>query len=262
MISRDERLFREQQLVLQRAREMRLTYGALLREIEQKDVLLHTIVHDLAASLHGVLGMLSLLDESKLRDPKAGWVHSALHAARLQKRLIGDVLEVFSAEHDAPAVSLAEAPEVSRIIQQVSVEVEPAAASRNVRFEADSTMPSCHVVAEKRRLVRVITNLLENALGRSPTDGVVRVSVRQEEGRAFVAVEDQGSPVPIDDLPRLFEMLPRSRAVAGSALGLYFCRITVEKWGGGIGYEPSEHGGRFWVQLQAAAGTAPATDVT
>src|SRR5690606_6715265 len=52
VVAHDDRLFRQQQRMLQRARELRLAHDALLREMEHKDVLLHTIMHELAAPLH------------------------------------------------------------------------------------------------------------------------------------------------------------------------------------------------------------------
>ncbi|HEY5950800.1 MAG TPA: ATP-binding protein, partial [Kofleriaceae bacterium] len=54
-------------------------------------------------------------------------------------------------------------------------------------------------------------------------------------------------------LPRLFQKLVRDPGGTGHGLGLYFCRITVEQWGGGIGYEPRQPGGaRFWIRLPCA----------
>jgi signal transduction histidine kinase len=52
-------------------------------------------------------------------------------------------------------------------------------------------------------------------------------------------------------LPRLFQKLVHDPRGGGSGLGLYFCRITVEQWGGGIGYEARATGGSsFWVRLR------------
>lgn len=251
VISRNERAFGEQQLVLQRARELRLTYEALMREIEQKDVLLHTIIHDMASPLHLILGMLLLLSEQPLANPSADWARCALQAAKRQKQLIGEVLEVFSAEQDTLPQAAGDVLELRSIIEQVMAELEPIARRKEIQLEAQCASPS-QVAGEARRLARIFTNLIDNALCNSPPKGIVRITTRSEGGWVWVTVDDQGEALPIELWPQLFEKFAPRRA-RGTGLGLYFCRITVERWGGGIGYEPREGGGsRFWVRLPMA----------
>jgi signal transduction histidine kinase len=257
-ISRSERLFHGQEVVLQRARELRLIHRALMREMEQKDVLLHTIVHELAGPLHTVLGMLSLLDETALQPVSAaGWVDSALQAATSQRQLIAGVLEVFSAERDAAsrwAEPSARAPDVCSALERVVSDLEPQARRRDVRLTSQSCSPPCRVVGEDRRLLRVLTNLVEGAIQNSPRGGDVRTTVRPERGWVWVTVADQGPVLPTEVRRHVFEKLSGERdRNLGARLGLYFCRITVESWGGEIGYEPVEPGGaRFWIRLRVA----------
>jgi signal transduction histidine kinase len=69
-----------------------------------------------------------------------------------------------------------------------------------------------------------------------------------------IAVEDEGEGVAAETLPRLFEKFAHDPRAGGTGLGLYFCRITIEQWGGGIGYEPRVPvGSRFWIRLPARA---------
>src|SRR5262249_40028972 len=102
------------------------------------------------------------------------------------------------------------------------------------------------------RLFRVLTNLLDNAIRHSPRGGVVRVSARPENSSIAVFVEDEGPGVSARLMPRLFEKFARGwDSPSGSGLGLFFCRITVGNWGGGIGYERRAEGGsRFWIRLR------------
>jgi signal transduction histidine kinase len=255
VISRNEDVFRQHQLVLQRARELRLARDALSREIEQKDVLLHTIVSDMASPLGSILGMLSLLSEAPLGESAAGCVHTAFEAAVRQKQLIGEVLEVFSAEHDEPARSPAEmGPDLCKAIAQVVSDFAAVARGRTIRLEPAPCAAPCPVVGEERRLVRVLANLVDNALRNSPSGGTVRVAVRRDGGFVQVDVDDDGPEVAVDLLPRLFEKFASSEGRdLGRGLGLYFCRITLERWRGGAGYERREQGGaRFWIRLRAA----------
>ncbi|HVK70338.1 MAG TPA: HAMP domain-containing sensor histidine kinase, partial [Polyangium sp.] len=243
----------------QRARELRLTYDALAREIEQKDILMHCIVHDLANPLQTMLGVLSSLDE---RDPPGEdgiLIDAALEAALRQRSMIREILTVFAAEHgglDAPHEEAAVC-DLHAVIPSVVAEHELTARGRNVRIERDEPPPGSLVVADEPRLVRVVANLLDNAVRHSPVGGHVRVRVRVEDTSFEVSVADEGPGVPASLAARLFERFGRGIGPeAGTGLGLYFCRITVERWGGSIGYAtPPEGGARFWFRL-CKAGTS------
>jgi signal transduction histidine kinase len=108
------------------------------------------------------------------------------------------------------------------------------------------------VIGDEMRLFRVLTNLLDNALRHSPTGATVVVTARCEDGTIWLSVDDEGPGVLPELVPHLFEKFSRGRdPAAGTGLGLFYCRITLEDWGGGIGYEPRSDGGaRFWVRLR------------
>jgi signal transduction histidine kinase len=222
-----------------------------MREIEQKDILIHAIVHDLAAPLHGILGSLSLLSEQSLGDPSARWISMSLQAAMRQRQLIGEILDVFSTEHGAPSWEAgASVADACKIASNVVSELAPAAERQGTGLEACIDKTPCFVAVEETRLFRVLTNLLDNALRYSPRGGVIRVTARRDDRTLFLSVEDEGPGVPTDVMPRLFEKFAHGRGAGSTGLGLYFCRITVERWGGQIGYEPRKEGGaRFWIRL-------------
>jgi signal transduction histidine kinase len=228
-----------------------------MKEMEQKDILIHAIVHDLVAPLHTIIGVLSLLEEKAASRPEP-LLALAITAANRQQTLIREILDVFTAEVSALEQVSPQGVELSSVLERVVDEREPVARSRGVRIESDAKARKACVVGERTRLFRVLTNLLDNALRHSPVGGVVRISTVYEGSTVAVCVDDQGPGVPHDLLPHLFEKLVHGRdRVAGTGLGLYFCRITVEDWGGAIGYDRLEHGGsRFWVRLKSALGTS------
>jgi signal transduction histidine kinase len=258
VILRSDQLFFQSQGLLQRGRELRLVHASLMKEMEQKDILIHAIVHDLVAPLHTIIGVLSLLEEKTAEAGKSPepWLELAITAANRQQTLIREVLDVFTAEVSALVQASPEGVDLSSVIDRVLEERGPVARSRGVRFDCDAKAGDAYVVAEEMRLFRVLTNLVDNALRYSPEGGVIRISTYRGDGTVAVTVEDQGPGVPHDLLPRLFEKLARGRdREAGSGLGLFFCRITIEDWGGAIGYDPGESGGsKFWIRLKCAFG--------
>jgi signal transduction histidine kinase len=263
VITRNDALFLERRRVLQRARELRLAHDALSREIEGKEVLIHCVIHDLAGPLSSIVGILSLLEEQPSHDSRAELIQGALRAAMRQRELIREILDTFTAERSALDVSYddsAAAPDLRAAVVQVTKALVPMASLRGVRLLGpleEGAVPPCKVIGEERRLSRVLFNLIENAIRFTPSGKLVRVALHEEPAWIRVEIEDEGSGVPPAVAPRLFQKFARGREPgAGTGLGLYFCRITIENWGGVIGYEARPEGGsRFWFRLRRAAET-------
>lgn len=260
VITRSDALVHERRRVLQRARELRLLHEALAREVERKEVLVHCIVHDLSGPLNSLLGALSLLQEQPLPQKSAALAELALRAALRQRELIREILDAFAGEGaalDDPGDDLAVSADLRGTIAQVLEALAPAACGRGVRLEGPPEPgggPPCNVVGEERRLARVLSNLVENALRFTAARTSVRLLVHEEPGWVRVTVDDEGPGVSPSVAPHLFQKFARGGDPgAGSGLGLYGARIAVEAWGGAIGYEARPEGGaRFWLRLRRA----------
>jgi signal transduction histidine kinase len=249
--------FAEKQSIVQKAREERLEYIQLQREIQKKDILLHCIVHDLAGPLTSIVGSLAFLQEEELTAEGKEFLDISLRQATRQQGMIKQILDVFATEMGAIesfARDTAHAPDVARCAQEVVQALAPAGAGQAVTLQMDpgvNVAADWKVVGEQSRLERVIFNLVENALRYSPAGSVVTVGMAQGESDVLVAVDDEGPGVPPEVMGTLFEKFSQGKEQKGKAgLGLYFCRITVEHWGGSIGCTPRPAGGtRFWFRL-------------
>jgi two-component system osmolarity sensor histidine kinase EnvZ len=97
-----------------------------------------------------------------------------------------------------------------------------------------------HIQAEQVELVRVLSNLLENArrYGQSPSDGITRVEIvaRVHEGWVLLRVRDQGPGVSEDALKNLTQPFFRGDSArtnaTGSGLGLAIVEKSVQRMGG------------------------------
>jgi signal transduction histidine kinase len=98
---------------------------------------------------------------------------------------------------------------------------------------------------DRQRLIRVVENLLNNAIKYSPEGGEVIVFVAQDEsGDAVVRVQDRGIGIPAKDLPHIFERFYRAGnaagRMAGTGIGLAGARQIVERHGGTVTVESEE----------------------
>jgi PAS domain S-box-containing protein len=115
------------------------------------------------------------------------------------------------------------------------------------------------LLMDKKRLVQVLENLLQNAIQHSPKEGVVRVDAGIEEDArgawVAVAVSDDGTGFAPGDLPQIFEPF-FSRRRGGTGLGLAIAQRIVEEHGGTIAAANRTPGGaRVVVKLPCVRDT-------
>ncbi len=246
---------------LQKAREARLGHYELLRELEEKEVLLHTIVHDLSGPATAMQGFLQLVTGTALPENLERLAAVAMRQAQRQQEMIAEILDVFAAERrdlQEFHFDAAKAPDVIACAREAVQSLAPVYAKRKVQLRMDPSWggtDSLPVVGEKSRLDRVLFNLLENALRYSRRGGTVAVTIQVEDGGVRVMIDDEGEGIDPETAEKLFEKFSQGRddKKGKAGLGLYFCRLTIERWGGAIGCEPRSRGGsRFWFRLTLA----------
>jgi signal transduction histidine kinase/Na+/proline symporter len=111
--------------------------------------------------------------------------------------------------------------------------------SRQVDLAASTSDGAVHVLADRDKIIQVLTNLLSNAAKFTPTGGHVWVRTLRDDGRAVVEVEDTGVGIPDEQLETIFE---RFRQVGdtltakpeGAGLGLPISREIVQYQGGSL----------------------------
>jgi two-component system nitrogen regulation sensor histidine kinase NtrY len=99
-----------------------------------------------------------------------------------------------------------------------------------VEVEAPGPLP---VQASRNALLKVLTNLVENARQAMGEAGTVRMLGRIEESRVVVEIHDQGPGITAEVEDRLFEPYFSTKST-GTGLGLVICRNLMEKMGGSI----------------------------
>ncbi len=249
--------FTKKQHLIQKARENQLDYQRLIKDNQKKDVLIHCIIHDIAGQLSAINCCLALLEFENLTPKGKYHLEIGRKQSIKQEMLIRDILDLFSAEVlslEAFTISLEIAPNILSSVQEVIELFEPTFILHNIQLHITDHIDitaDWKVVGDKSRLDRVISNLIENAYRHSPPESTVTIDLQTDGDYILFIIEDQGSGVPPEMVNTLFQKFSQGKNKSGRAgLGLYFCRITIERWGGKIGYLPSQKGGsRFWFRL-------------
>ena len=157
--------------------------------------------------------------------------------------LVADLLDVARIETGTLPVT-PEPAEVAVLVDRARSAFSSAGGRNNLAIDIPPDLPL--VMADRRRIVQVVGNLLSNAAKHSSESSVIRISAVREDFHVAVSVADEGRGIPSERLPYLFRKFTRTNGddlgsgVAGSGgLGLAICKGIVEA-----------HGGRIWAESE------------
>ena len=113
----------------------------------------------------------------------------------------------------------------------------------NIRISYDYCHRGCNVLARKGQIIRVLVNLVSNAIqALEEGGGYIRITLREDAGCYVVAIDDNGPGVKDEDTVKLFKPNFTTKS-SGTGLGLAICRNIIEQSGGKISYRRSDLGG-------------------
>jgi signal transduction histidine kinase/CheY-like chemotaxis protein len=256
--------FQEQSRTLQTARESVLVHEQLLKEIQKKEILLHCITHDLSQPLAAMRGCFDVLSHEKASPDSKRLIEVGKQQSERQDSMIREVLQAFAADIDSTMGAGQVVPTSASILRCAEETVKTFASvfqSHGAKIRLDPKIDRSaqwNVVGDESRLMRVFANLVENALGHAPKGSLVTIGLKEDDGRVKAFVDDAGPGLPKEfKAADAFALFSKGKQGGGkTGLGLYFCRITVERWGGSIGCESLAHrGARFWFRLPRAVRT-------
>jgi two-component system sensor histidine kinase KdpD len=226
-------------------------HARALREADRlKDIVLASLSHDLRTPLTTIK---ALAQDSALRgDENAAVIEE--QADRLS-RFVGDLLDLSRLKGAAFPVT----PEVNTaedLLGAATRQVAGLLNGRTLATDVDTSQPALVGRFDFVQALRILNNLIENALRYSPPESRVDVSVRREEDRIAFAVADRGPGIAPEERERIFEPFFRSATSAPDAgragLGLSIARRLAEIQGGSLDHEPRPGGGSvFTLRLPA-----------
>jgi two-component system sensor histidine kinase BaeS len=239
---------------LQVVRDMFRTMARALDELttnlqdadDQRRRLFADLAHELATPTSTVLGIAVALahpERIAVQDSPRLLAHLEREALRLS-RLIDDVRDL--AHLDDPETRLEpQRVDVSSLARLAVERTEVIAAGRVAIECRGGPAPA---IVDAMRVDQALANLLSNALRYTPAGGRIAVAVEQLAGTVRLTVEDSGTGVPDDVLPRLGQRLlrldpSRNRKTGGSGLGLSIVAAIVQRHTGTLQFGRADLGG-------------------
>ncbi len=197
------------------------------------------VSHELKTPLTSISGYAETLTDGDLDEAtRQRFLGTILSNARRMQRLVDDLLDLSRIESGrwTPEV---EPVELDALIRDTLSLFEERAAGRQVTLAVAVAVDAPVLAADADALRQVLTNLVDNALRYVPEGGHVTVRAERDGAEVQLAVADDGSGIPSEHLPRIFERFyrvdaSRARDEGGTGLGLAIVRHILEAHGGRV----------------------------
>ncbi len=215
------------------------------------------VSHELRSPLMTLAASSEVLQNQRDDMPVRARAALDLMVADIERfqQLVEDLLEISRFDAGVMHLDLEDVRVDELVMQAVANSTDV-----DVPVDIDAGLAGLVVKADKRRLSRVIANLLDNAAKYG--DGATRVELRRHGNAVLIAVEDDGPGVPVDDREPIFFRFNRGtlaghrRGIDGVGLGLSLVAEHIRLHGGSVWVEDradGEQGARFVLELPAEA---------
>jgi two-component system phosphate regulon sensor histidine kinase PhoR len=205
------------------------------------------VSHELKTPLTSIKGYAeAILDGPVGNNPSVqNFIQIILKNAGKMEALIQDVLQLAKLESLQEKFQ-PELVDIPSAIHRAWEICTPSAKERNITLHLSLPETQIEVLSDYDQLVRVLVNLIENAIKYGPVEQEITISAKETQSEWTVFVENQGPSIPESLQDRLFERFFKAEVPAsgnrtpGSGLGLAICKHIIEN-----------QGGRIWVQSPA-----------
>jgi signal transduction histidine kinase len=214
------------------------------------------VSHDLRTPLAGIRAMAEALEDGVVDDPATiNRYHVRMREEADHLAALVDDLFELSRTHAGSLQLHFSTVSLADLVSDALSGSAPVAAAKRVRLVGRMVGPPPEIEASAPEVLRVLRNLLENAIRHTPSDGSVVVEAGLDETRpecVFVSVRDDGGGVPEADITRIFDVGYQGDPARGSGaagLGLAIAKGFADAHEGELTVDNEKGGANFTLRL-------------
>jgi len=197
--------------------------------------------HGSRSHLAVIQSCLSLIQReyySELDDQQKDLVGTAHRRSSTLLELLDDIL-ILSYRKSSKAVYHMEPVQLNDIMQKVVDDIKAQAQKKNIAINVQIPLDFPQVMADRKALNEVFSNLISNAVKYTGEHGTVNLTAKNKRGFIEIGVSDTGIGIASDHLPEIFDEFYRapnakSYKVEGTGLGLAIVKEIVKAHGGDL----------------------------
>ena len=233
---------------------------ALRQADRRKDEFLAMLAHELRNPIAPIVSAAQMLavvanDGAKVRHLGQIIARQANHMTSL----VSDLLDVSRVTGGLVKLE-SERLDIRQVVDESIEQVMPMVETKRHKLTLSSSVRSALVMGDRKRLVQVVTNLLQNAAKYTPDEGEISVTIDADDERIEVTVRDNGTGISAELLPFVFDLFTQERrssdrAQGGLGLGLALVKSLVSLHGGEVTARSAGqgHGSSFMMSLPLLA---------
>lgn len=207
---------------------------------QERRLLISAVAHDLRTPLFALRGYLEGLEQGLTTTPAKMMRYLAVcreQAAVLDQR-VQALFDYARLEYLAQPLQR-EDVDWAKLIERTIERLRPAAALRRVEIRLRQPGAAYILAGDPQLLLRMLENILDNAVQHTPPGGVIDIQWCVEAGGLCFSIADSGTGIAPEDLPHVFAPLyrgdsARSRTTGGSGLGLAIAQRIAQSHGGSL----------------------------
>ena len=244
--------------------------AARARALEASDrtrrQLMADVSHELMTPLTAMRGYIETLTMPELQldaQTRQRYMEIITDETHRLEQIIGDLLDLARLEGGGMAMRR-ERADVEQLFARVGARHERELTKRQIALTSRVDASARSILGDPDRLEQAMQNLAANALRHTPDGGEIRLTAERRGGEVVVTVRDNGSGIPSEHLPLIFDRFykadtSRKAMGGGSGLGLSIVKAIVESHGGTIGVR-NDNGAVFEIRLPSSATDAREVD--
>jgi PAS domain S-box-containing protein len=211
-----------------------------LRDADRrKDEFLAMLAHELRNPLAPISAASDLLSFAHLDEDRVQQTSEIIaRQVRHMTGLIDDLLDVSRVTRGLVTLEKTK-QEMKRIIADAVEQVRPLIEAKRHHLTVDLAPEPAHILGDHKRLVQILTNLLNNAAKYTPEGGHIHLRMEVPDGRIIISLRDNGIGISSQLQPRVFDLFSQAerksdRSQGGLGIGLALVKSLVELHGGKV----------------------------